>query len=95
MTRTQPGEVAAYDRDDGGGPICDGTMWLRGPLSDEEALRIATATAIEWERDERPVAVRHTHARNIPDDDGLRVWLSAPGRGAYPVVIVDMEVPSE
>lgn len=94
MTRTQPGEVMCYADDDGedAGPICNGMMWLRGPLSDEDALRIANATAAEWERDERAVSVRHVHARNTPDGDEIRVRLCAPGRGAYPVVLVTMEV---
>ena len=99
MTRLQPGAPVCYAYADDGedaGPIIDGTMWLRGPLSDEDALRIADATAAEWERDERAVSVEHAHARNVPWRDGYdagwTVCRSEPGRGAYPVAIVTMEV---
>lgn len=98
MTRTEPGDVVCYAYDDGedSGPIVNGYMWLRGPLTDEDAIRIANATAAEWGRDERAVSVERSRARNVPwRDDYDRGWTvrrSEPGRGAYPVAIVSMEV---
>jgi len=88
--RKTPGEVVAYDLD--GDSILNGdTLWLRGPLTDDEAREGAASLLAGHGLDGHPGEVRHVRARFVPRRDDYDRWLEVllgEGRGTFPVVIV-------
>lgn len=97
MTRHKPtpGEVLVYHPDDLS-PVLDGEMWLRGPLTDDEARTVAAAELAECGLAGTPGYVEQRRARCVPwrdgHDRGTAVMLGE-GRGTFPVALVWIEHP--